>query len=135
MLVVCAFLLPLLSSALDTFAVQILSGISNRYVYVTLIVFMSHTLPLIMLAIIYLFVSVKLISYTHNSIALLVITLTSFDQLQHVFNLDMSLFGRVLLIVLGSFTALFIWYVWSQKMVNIKAPNQCLQSTSLPLGD
>lgn len=121
--ILLAFLKPTLSGTLGFISNQISDLISNKYIKSIIFVLAVDTLPLFILANIYILLINDLFSLKNNLLLYMVLILSSASHLQFVFSPGMTPIGRAILVTLCSIMCFIIWFIWSIKPVENEIKN------------
>lgn len=121
--ILLAYLKPTVSGALGLISSQLLEIISNKYIKTLIFILAADTLPLLIIANLFLLLTHKLFYLKNNTLLYIVLIFSSLSHLQFVLSPEMTVIGRTLLISLCSIMCFIIWYAWSIKLVKNEIKN------------
>ena len=121
--ILLAYLKPTVSGALGLISSQLLEIISNKYIKTLIFILAADTLPLLIIANLFLLLTHKLFYLKNNTLLYVVLIFSSLSHLQFVLSPEMTVIGRTLLISLCSIMCFIIWYAWSIKLVKNEIKN------------
>ena len=113
--VLLLYLKPNLSGMLGLISSQLIEFINNQYIKSIIFILAADTIPLLILANVYVLLVSKILKIKSNILIYLVLFVSSLSHLQFVLSPGMSWIGRILLISLCSIMCFITWYIWSEK--------------------